>query len=164
MEYMVFGDGVCGIWIIFGYGIYLVALHHVTLHLELCRWPMVATVPVQHRLLGITMQLHTLLSMNEGVHMHPHACIIGLAWRCSFVPWWVWRQEFLCIDISFFYGLMLDVMETWRYVVINVYCAFMVTHTAMWLMRVGYNICVPLTFTCFIVWKFGYWSIWLQLK
>jgi len=40
---------------------------------------MVATVPVQHRLLGITMQLHTLLGMKAGVHMHPYAYIIGLA-------------------------------------------------------------------------------------
>ena len=38
---MVFGS--------FGDGIYLVALHHIAWHLELCREPMVATVPVQHR-------------------------------------------------------------------------------------------------------------------
>ena len=35
-------------------------------HLELCRKPMVATVPVQHRLLGTTIQLHTLLGMKVG--------------------------------------------------------------------------------------------------
>ena len=29
MEYMAFGYGVYGIWILFGYGIYLMALHHV---------------------------------------------------------------------------------------------------------------------------------------
>jgi hypothetical protein len=48
-------------------------------HLVLCREPMAATVPVQHRLLGITMQLHTLLGMKEGVHMHMHiASSIGI--------------------------------------------------------------------------------------
>ena len=30
--YMAFGSGVYGIWILFGYGIYLMALHHVALH------------------------------------------------------------------------------------------------------------------------------------
>ena len=49
-----------------------IALHW---HMELCREPMVPTVPVQHRLLGITMQLHTLLGMKAGdmtfaLHMH----------------------------------------------------------------------------------------------
>ena len=34
--------------------------------MELCREPMVPTVPVQHRLLGITIQLHTLLGMKAG--------------------------------------------------------------------------------------------------
>ena len=42
LEYMISGFGVP------------IALH-CTCHLELCREPMVATVPVQHRLLGITM-------------------------------------------------------------------------------------------------------------
>ena len=53
------------------------ALHHVALQLELCCNPKVATVPVQHRLLGITMRLHTLLGMKAGVHMH----ISSLVWR-----------------------------------------------------------------------------------
>jgi len=56
-----------------------VALHNITWHLELCREYMVVTVPVQHRLLGITMQLCTLLGMKAGVHMHPYAYIISLA-------------------------------------------------------------------------------------
>jgi len=66
-----------GTWYLdFGDGIYHVALHHIALHciawhLELCREPMVAAIPV-HRLLGITMQLHTLLGMKAGVHMHMH--------------------------------------------------------------------------------------------
>ena len=47
--------------------------------MELCREPMVPTVLVQHYLLGTTMQLHTLLGMKAGVHMHPYAYIIGLA-------------------------------------------------------------------------------------
>ena len=59
--------------------LHCVALHHILWHLELCHEPMIATVPVQHRLLGITMQLHTLLGMKAGVHMHPCAYIIGLA-------------------------------------------------------------------------------------
>jgi len=68
-------------YMVFGYGIYLMAVHHVALHwhMELCREPMVLTVPVQHRLLGTTMQLHTLLGMKAGVHMHSYAYIIGLA-------------------------------------------------------------------------------------
>jgi len=68
-------------YMVFGYGIYLMALHHVALHwhMELCREPMVPTVPVHHRLLGITMQLHTLLGMKAGVHMHSCAYIIYLA-------------------------------------------------------------------------------------
>ena len=73
LEYMIsgFGDLVA---------LHGIALHCITWHLELCREPMVATVPVQHRLLGITMQLHTLLGMKAGVHMHPYAySIIGLA-------------------------------------------------------------------------------------
>jgi len=89
-----FHHGVRGIWILerlvfglflFGDGICPLALHHIALHcmawhLELCREPMVATVPVQHRLLGITMQLHTLSGMKAGVHMYPYAySIIGLA-------------------------------------------------------------------------------------
>jgi len=50
-----------------------VALHLILWHLEFCYEPMIATVPVQHRLLGIRMQLHTLLGMKAGVHMHPCA-------------------------------------------------------------------------------------------
>ena len=83
---MAFGYGVYGLWVLFGYGINLMALHQVSLHcialhwhMELCREPMVLTVPVQHRLLGTTMELHTLLGMKAGVHMHPCAYIIGLA-------------------------------------------------------------------------------------
>jgi len=85
-----FHHGVRGIWIwsiwyldiiwiwYLSYGIAsgCIALHW---HNELCREPMVPTVPVQHRLLGKTMQLHTLLGMKAGVHMHPCAYIIGLA-------------------------------------------------------------------------------------
>ena len=68
-------------YMVFGYGIYLMALHHVALHwhMELCREPMVPIVPVQHRLLGTMLQLHTLLGMKAGVHMHPCAYIISLA-------------------------------------------------------------------------------------
>ena len=44
-------------------------------HMELCRRLLAATVPVQYRLLGITMRLHTLLGMKAGdmafaLHMH----------------------------------------------------------------------------------------------
>ena len=72
LEYMIygFGDPVA---------LHCIALHCIIWHLELCREPMVATVPVQHRLLGITMQLHILLGIKAGVHMHPYAYIIGLA-------------------------------------------------------------------------------------
>jgi len=79
--------GVFGIWIVFLDGICPLTLHPIALHLELCREPMVATVPVQHRLLGITMRLHTLLGMKAGVHMHPYAyIIIDLAFQCNFIP------------------------------------------------------------------------------
>ena len=66
-------------YMLFGCGIYLMALHHVALHwhLELCREPMIPTVPVQHCLLGTTMQLHTLLGMKAGVHMHLYALLYG---------------------------------------------------------------------------------------
>ena len=47
------------------YGI-CIASHSLHWHMELCREPMVPTVPVQHHLLGITMQLHTLLGMKAG--------------------------------------------------------------------------------------------------
>ena len=66
LEYMISGFGVP------------IALH-CTCHLELCREPMVATVHVHYHLLGITMQIHTLLGIKAGVHMHPYAYIIGLA-------------------------------------------------------------------------------------
>jgi len=72
-----------GIWILFDVAFilwYCIMLHFALhWHMELCREPMVPTVPVQHRLLGITMQIHTLLGMKAGVHMHPYAYIIGLA-------------------------------------------------------------------------------------
>jgi len=86
---------------VFGYGIYLMAVHHVALHwhMELCREPMVPTVPVHYRLsfighndaasylvgyegrssyasicihhwFGIKVQLHTLMGMKAGVHVH----------------------------------------------------------------------------------------------
>ena len=51
MEYRVFEFGVYDIWL---WSSYCIALH-CTCHLELCHEPMVATIPVQHRLLGITM-------------------------------------------------------------------------------------------------------------
>ena len=87
--------GAFGIWIVsfwrrhmsFGIASHCIALHGMAWHLELCREPMVATVPVQHRLLGITMRLHTLLGMKAGVHMHPYAyIIIDLAFQCNFIP------------------------------------------------------------------------------
>ena len=40
-----------------------IAYHSLHWQMELCRKPMVPTVPVQHRLLGITMQHHILLGM-----------------------------------------------------------------------------------------------------
>jgi len=76
MEYRESEFGVYDIWL---WRSCCIALHYITWHLELCHEPIVATVPVHHRLLGITMQLHTLLGMKAGVHMHPCAYIIGLA-------------------------------------------------------------------------------------
>ena len=102
MKYMVFGYGVYGIWILFGYNIYLVALHHVALQLELCCNPKVATVPVQHRLLGITMQLHTLLGMKAGVHMHLYAFLYG--WGLDVIKYIAIYYEKLCLTLC--YGLL----------------------------------------------------------
>jgi len=127
-----------------------VALHNITWHLELCRESMVVTVPVQHRLLGITMQLCTLLGMKAGVHMHT-----SLVWHsvaASYMDKYKGKSSCALIDICF----MAWCWMWWRHVITNVYIMpFMVTHTAMWLMRVGYSICVPLTFTCLFVWIFG---------
>jgi len=69
------------------FGIYLVALHHVAFCIPLAFGVMsrtygsghTGTTSVQHRLLGIMTQLHTLLGMKAGVNMHPYAYIIGLA-------------------------------------------------------------------------------------
>ena len=80
---MVLGYGVYGIWILFDMAFILwhcIMLHFAFhWHLELCRELMVPAVLVQHRLLGIMTQLHTLLGMKAGVNMHPYAYIIGLA-------------------------------------------------------------------------------------
>ena len=97
--------------------------------MELCHDPMVAIVPVQHRLLGITMQLHTLLGMKAGVHMHT-----SLVWHrdaASYLDGYEGRSSYALICI--FFGLMLDVMD--------ICCCLhmlwpMVTRTAMCLMRV----------------------------
>ena len=90
MGYSLLHHGVHGIWIwsiwfvgiiwiwhqSYGIASCCIALHW---HMKLCREPIVLTVPIQHRLLGTTMELHTLLGMKAGVHMHPCAYIIGLA-------------------------------------------------------------------------------------
>ena len=54
---------------------HLHCIEHIHWHMELCRRLLAATIPVQHRLLGIMMQLHTLLGMKAGdmafaLHMH----------------------------------------------------------------------------------------------
>ena len=69
--------------------------------MELCRQPMVQIVPVQHRLLGITMQLHTLLGMKAGVHMHT-----SLVWHgdaASYLDGYEGRSSFALICM--FFGL-----------------------------------------------------------
>jgi len=58
-----------------GDGIYIVALHHIALH---GIWSYVANLwlrPYRYSIV-ITMQLHTLLGMKAGVHMHAYAYII----------------------------------------------------------------------------------------
>ena len=67
-----------------------IAYHSLHWHMELCREPMVPTVPVQHRLLGITMQLHILLGMKAGDIALP--CIVAFAfalwlWDVRCMPW-----------------------------------------------------------------------------
>ena len=65
-----------------------IAYHSLHWHMELCREPMVPTVPVQHRLLGITMQLHILLGMKAGdIALH---CIVAFAlwlWDVRCMSW-----------------------------------------------------------------------------
>ena len=82
-QYMLFEYGVYGIRILFDMAFILwhcIMLHFAFhWHLELCREPMVPTVPVQRCLLGITMQLRTLLGMKARVHIHPYTYIIVLA-------------------------------------------------------------------------------------
>ena len=80
-----------------------IMLHCIALHwhMELCREPMVPTVPVQHRLLGTTMQLHTLLGMKAGVHMHT-----SLVWHrdaASYLDGYEGRRScaFICISVWF---------------------------------------------------------------
>ena len=57
-----------------------IILHCMAWHLELCRDPMVATIPVQHHL---SMQLHTLLGTKAGVHVHLYAFLYGLRVGCD---------------------------------------------------------------------------------
>ena len=73
---MVLGYGVYGIWILFGYVIHLMTLHHVALH---C--------------IGIW-------SYVVNLWFRPYRYnIVYWAQRCSFIPCWVWRQEFICIHV-----------------------------------------------------------------
>ena len=81
MECRVFEFGVYDTWL---WRSYCIALHCITWNLELCREPMVATVLVQHRLLGITMQLHTLLGMKAWVHVHLYEFLYGFVGSM----WW----------------------------------------------------------------------------
>ena len=48
------------------YSWHCISLHHNAWHVELCRRLIAATISVQHRVLGIMTQLHTLLSMKAG--------------------------------------------------------------------------------------------------
>jgi len=68
----VFEFGVYNIWL---WRSCCIALHYMAFGVI----SMVATVPVQNRFLGMTMQFHILLGMKAGVHIHPYAYIIGLA-------------------------------------------------------------------------------------
>ena len=91
--------GAFGIWIVSFWRRHMsfgITSHCIAWHLELCREPMVATVPVQHRLLGITMRLHTLLGMKAGVHMH----ISSLVWhynRTSYLDGYEGRRAYILI-------------------------------------------------------------------
>ena len=94
------------------------ALHSITWHLELCREPMVVTVPVQHRLLGITMPLHTLSGMKAGdmafaLHMHYdfglwYICfgfrILERYWGATFSKacWWL----VFILHMKYLFGLL----------------------------------------------------------
>jgi len=77
MKYMVFGYGVYGIWILFGYNIYLVALHHVALHCIA---------------FGV-------MSQTYGCDCTDIASVYW-AWRYRLsIPCWIWRKEFICIHM-----------------------------------------------------------------
>ena len=96
------------------YGI-CIASHSLHWHMELCCKPMVPTVSVQHRLLGIMMQFHTLLDMKAG-DMELHCiCIMilgiwGVCLGVLVVNLILWRNCIIGFDILLFlFGL--PVME-----------------------------------------------------
>lgn len=62
---------------------------------------MVAAVPVQHHLLGITMQLNTLLGMKVGVHMHMHIALSNWYSDAALYLNGYEGKSFMCIDVHF---------------------------------------------------------------
>jgi len=101
-----------------------------------------ATVPVQHRLLGITMQLHTLLGMKARVYVHP--CAYSIVYRCGFIPCWAWRQEFMCIYMHFCMVLRAGCDEIYRDIL-----WIIMSHIVLWLKLWIYDM--------WPVWVFGFW-------
>jgi len=124
-------------YMVFGYGIYLMAVHHVALHwhMELCLEHMVPTVPVQHRLLGITMQLHTLLGMKAG--------------DLAFAPYYY----FLGFCIALAYGVMSPLLSATVPVQHRLLGITMQLHTLLG-MKAG-----DMTFTLHMHYDFGLWYI-----
>ena len=75
--YMAFGSGVYGIWILFGYGIYLMALHHVALH--------------------CTALAYGVMSWTYGSDRTGTASFIGHNDAASYLDWY--ESKFICIHM-----------------------------------------------------------------
>ena len=105
--------GVRGIWILerlvfglflFGDGICPLALHHIALH---CMASGVLSRTYGCDRTGTTSFIGhndaaSYLVGYEGRSSYASICIYHhcLALQCNFIPWWVWRQESICIDMQ----------------------------------------------------------------
>jgi len=88
------------------------------------------------------MQLHTLLGMKARVHVHP--CAYSIVYRCSFIPCWAWRQEFMCIYMHFCMVLRAGCDEIYRDIL-----WIIMSHIVLWLKLWIYDM--------WPVWVFGFW-------
>ena len=78
--------------------------------------------------------------------------IIYWAQRCSFIPWWVWRQEFMCIYMLFCMVLRVGCDE--------VYCDIL----WMFMSHIALRLIGPWINYMWVVWILGYWFDVVALK